>query len=241
MSSVKNQLFNGIEPITQYGSLALNDPVIVANLPGFAQKISSVCGLNLNSQTVLPYLGISTAYNATNALYRGLELSGRVRATRQFYVDYSYDVQSSQQTGIPITILVNNPFVIDGGQIYGIPVHKGSLTADFNDLHGLETQIQGYYVGDNNTLNRPAFTFFNGFVSHSVGRGLRATLSATNLFNQNWQLYGYFGHQLFVPENGFQPQAKTSIQQAVTLGNGTQEEEMGLSPRVILFSLSAQI
>jgi outer membrane receptor protein involved in Fe transport len=122
-----------------------------------------------------------------------------------------------------------------------VPVHKGSLTADYNNLHGLEGQVEGFYVGDNNTLNRPAYTFFNAFLSKSLQHNLHATVSVTNLFNQNAQIYGYFGHQLFVPENALATPSANSIQQAVNFGNSTTLEELGLSPRVLTVSLSAQI
>ncbi|MBV8601494.1 MAG: TonB-dependent receptor [Candidatus Eremiobacteraeota bacterium] len=237
VSSETNALFSGIQPILQFGPQALTNPVLAATFPGYAQKISSVCGLNLNATTVLPYLGVTTVYNAAQGLYRGLEFSGRIRIVPQAYVDFNYDVQSSQNFGISDTILSNNPFLLNGAQIYGIPVHKGSLTADFNDLHGLEFQIQGFYIGNNNTLNRPAYTFYNAFITKSLARNTHLTISAQNLFNQNVQNYGYYGHNLFTPTNQFAPAATTSIQQAVTIGNATQLELLGLQPQVFSLTL----
>jgi|GEM_PF-909152 len=250
VSSEKNALFNGIQPITQYGPLALNNPVLVGEFAGYAAKIQAACpGLGpLNAQTVLPYLGITTTYNAASALYRGVELSGRIRFHPKFYTDFNYDIQSSQQTGIPVSILVNNPFLNNNTQIVGIPVHKGSVTFDFNDQRGVEVQLQGYYIAGNNTLNRQAYTFFNGFISKSIAKNLTVALSAQNLFGQAVQQYGYFGHQVYNPENAYQPAPNPAIagftpgvQQAATLGNGTQEELLGLSPTLVTFSLSARI
>ncbi len=240
VSSEKNRLFNGIEPIAQFGALALNDPILASSFGGYAAKINSTCGSKYNATTVLSALGITTTYNAASALYRGLEFNGRVRLDPKYYVDYTYNVQSSQLTGVPTTILANNPFLINDAQIYEIPVHTGSLTFDYDDHHGIETQLQGNYIGDNNQLNRPAYTYFNGFVSKTIGKHLRATLSSTNVFDQNVQLYGYFGHQLLAPVNSFAAHASTSIGQAVALGNLTQLEEIGLSPRQVTLSLSAQ-
>jgi outer membrane receptor for ferrienterochelin and colicin len=239
VSSVKNQFYSGVAPLSSLGAGAINNPLI--DLAGYAAKIGQSCGVNLTPATVLPYLGVSTTYNAASGLFRGIELTGRIRGTRQFYVDYEYDIQSSTDTGVPITILANNPFLINSAQIESIPVHRGSLTADFNDQHGLEAQVQGFYVGDNNTLQRPAYTFFNGFVSHSLEHNLHLTVSVTNLFNQDAQIYGYFGHQLYVPENKYATPSANSIQQAVNFGNSTTLEEQGLSPRVLTVSVSAKI
>ena len=240
VSSEKNRFFSGIEPITQFGPLALNDPILASQFGAYATKINSTCGTHYDATTVLGALGITTTYNAASALYRGLEFNGRVRLDPKYYVDYAYNVQSSRLTGVPTTILANNPFIINDAQIYEIPVHTGSLTFDYDDHHGIETQLQGNYIGDNNQLNRPAYTYFNGFVSKTIGPRLRATVSSTNVFDQNVQLYGYFGHQLVAPVNRLAAQAATSIGQAVALGNLTQLEEIGLSPRQVTLSLSAQ-
>ncbi len=120
-------------------------------------------------------------------------------------------------------------------------MHKANLTADYNNLHGFEAQLEGYYVGDNNTLNRPAYTFFNGFVSKTLEHNLTASVGITNVFNQDVQLYGYFGHQLFAPENQYATNSANSIQQAVNFGNSTALEELGLSPRVVTVSVNLKI
>ena len=240
VSSVRNQFFSGIAPLSSFPG-GLTNPSIAQSLAGYAQKIGQSCGVNLTAQTVIPYLGVSQTYNAASGLFRGIELTGRLRGTRQFYLDYEYDIQSAQQTGISDTNLALDPFIINNAQIEGIPVHKGSLTADYNNLSGLEAQIQGFYVSDNTTLQRPAYTFFNGFVSKTLQHNLTATVSITNVFNQDAQIYGYFGHQLFVPENKFATPSENSIQQAVNFGNQTILEEQGLSPRVVTVSISAKI
>ena len=238
VSEVKNQFFSGIAPLSSIPGAAANPQV---DLAGYASKIGQSCGVSLNAQTVIPYLGVSQVFNAASGLFRGIELTGRVRATPQFYLDYQYDIQSAQQTGITATNLALSPFIINNAQIEGIPVHKGSLTADYNNQRGFETQVQGFYVGDNNTLQRPAYTFFNGFISQKVEHNLTAAVGVTNLFNQNAQIYGYFGHQLLVPENKFATPSSTSIQQAVNFGNTTETELLGLSPRVLTVSISAKI
>lgn len=181
-------------------------------------------------------------------MYRGVELSGRLRASRIFYVDYNYDAQSSQQTGIPVSILTSNPVLINDAQIHEIPVHKGSLTLDYNDLHGVEAQLQGFYIGPNNDLNRGGYTFFNAFVSKALGRNLTATLGATNVFEQNVQNYGYFRSASHRPGESVRSRTvagtgRIRLQRAASgdIRNGTPFELIGLPPRLITFSLSARM
>ena len=236
-SSVEDQLFSGVFPISAF---ALANPTISGSLAGFATKINAACGTTYTAANVSSVLGLSGVFNASSALFRGVEFTGRVRITPQVRLDYDYDIQSSQQFGEPVGVLVNNPFVLDGGQIVGIPVHKGSLSADYSE-HGFEGQIQGYYVGVNNTLNRPAYTFFNGFMSQALGKHISATLSAYNLFNQNAQIYGYFGEQLPNPENQYQSGLQDPVSQAVNVGFGTQSELLGLEPRLVTLSVTIKL
>jgi outer membrane receptor for ferrienterochelin and colicin len=242
VSEVKNQLFTDVVPLTSFPGGTTN-PQITPLLAGYATKLSGCPGVDSSiPATVIPFLGVTETANAAGSLYRGIELSGRIRGTPEFYLDYQYDVQSSQQTGIPIAALQANPVLIDNAQIEGIPVHKGSVTADYNNRNGFEAQLQGFYVGDNNTLQRPAYTFFNGFLSKTLPHNLSATVSVNNLFNQNSQIYGYFGHQLFVPLNQYAPAGITnSIQEAAVLGNQTSFEELGLAPRVTTVYLTLRL
>ncbi len=236
-SSVEDQLFAGVFPITPF---ALQSPQIQGSLAGFASKINSSCGTNFTAQTISPRLGLSGVFNASSALFRGLEFTGRIRATRDIAVDFDYDIQSSQQFGEPLSVLQNNPFVLDGGQILAIPTHKGSLTFDYTHRN-IEAQIQGYYQGDNNVFSRPAFTYFNAFVSAGLGHGLRATLSSNNLFDQASQIYGYFGHQLPNNENQYQAPYSGAIGQFLGVGAQAGAEQFGLKPRLVTFTLSESI
>jgi outer membrane receptor for ferrienterochelin and colicin len=239
VSSVKDQLFSAVFPITPY---ALANPSIAGSLGGFASKINAACGTTYTAQDVSQALGLSGVFNASSALYRGVELTGRIRVTPQVRLDYVYDVQSSQQFGEPISALENNPFLLDGGQIVGIPLDKGSLSADYS-LRGFESQLAGYYVGLNNTLNRPAYTFFNAFVSQKIGKHLTATLSSYNVFNQNAQIYGYFGEQVPHAVNQYTaPGLQTGIGQSInpSIGYATDAELLGLEPRLITLSMTLQ-
>jgi outer membrane receptor protein involved in Fe transport len=235
---VKDQIFSGAFPIT---ASALANPAIAGSLAGFANKIDAACGTAFTAADISQRLGLSGFFNSAAGLFRGIEASGRVRVAPWFRFDYSYDIQSSQQFGEPANVLINNPFILNGGQIYAIPVHKFNVGADYAGLRGYEAQLQLYYIGDNNTLNRPAYTYYNGFLSKSIGKNFSLTLSAYNLFNQNAQSYGYFGEQLPAPTNAFYTGNSSAIGQVVGLGPGTNEELFGLQPRLITLQINARI
>ncbi|MBV9278253.1 MAG: TonB-dependent receptor, partial [Candidatus Eremiobacteraeota bacterium] len=235
-TTVANQLFSAALPLTQYGSLFI-DPTLLA---GFAAKIASAGCAGVNPavpSTVIPYLAISTTYNAANAVYKGIELSGRMRFNRNVYADYTYDLQSSVQNGIPDHILQSNPFIINGSQIVGIPRYQATLGVDYSNLQGWEARIDGYWVGNNNVSERPAYALWNGFVSKALAHGFVVKFGVSNIFNNATQQFGYFGHQLFIPENHFFHD-QNSIQEFLNTGSG---EQFGLPPRAFLFTLSRSI
>lgn len=238
LSSVKDQIFAGAFPITP---IALANPNIAGALGAYATKINTACGTAFTAADISPRLGLSGYFNAQSALYRGIEAAGRIRLAPWIRVDFSYDIQSSQQFGEPANVLINNPWILDGGQIYSIPLHKFNVGADYAGLRGYEAQLQLYYIGNNNTLNRPAYTYYNGFLSKSIGRNLSLTFSAYNLFNQNAQSYGYFGEQLAAPTNRQYTGDASAIGQVVGIGAMTQDELFGLQPRLLSIQVNARI
>jgi hypothetical protein len=233
VSSVSNQLFSGTQPLN---AASLANPNINGSLAGFATKINGACGTSYDQNSVIKVLGVSEVFNAQNALYRGFDVNGRLRVTRQAAFDYDYAVQSAQQFGEGAAILITNPYVLDGGQVLGVPLQKGSLSFDYSNA-GFEGQIQGYYIGNNNTLNRPAYTYFTGFLSKNVSRTATLTLSAYNVFNQISQIYGYFGAQRVNSVNSYQTIYYDPVAAYVNYG-GTGAEEFGIQPRTITFGLT---
>jgi outer membrane receptor protein involved in Fe transport len=237
VSSVKDQIFSGAFPITPF---ALANPAIAGSLAGFAAKINAACNTTFTAADISQRLGLSGYFNSASALFRGVEASGRIRVAPWIRFDYSYDIQSSQQFGEPVNVLINNPFILDGGQIYAIPLHKFNVGADYTGVRGYEAQLQLYYIGNNNTLNRPAYTYYNAFLSKSIGRALSLTFSAYNVFNQSSQSYGYFGEQLAAPTNPYYTGDSSAIGQIVGIGPGTPEELFGLQPRLLSIQVNAR-
>ncbi len=235
-TEVSNQLFAADLPLTQYPGTV---PIPPSLLAGFASKISSVCpNVNpANPSTVLPFLSISTTYNAARARYKGLEFTGRQRFTRQFYVDYAFDVQSARQFGVNDNILQNNAFIVNGGQIQGIPINQGSIGFDYSTIAGLEARIDGYFVGTNNVSQRDPYSLWNGFIGYQFTKNLAVRVGVYNMFNSAVSYYGYFGHQRFIPENQFYSDPN-AIQEYLSTGSG---EQFGLTPRAFLVSISSQL
>lgn len=234
-TNVTNQLFSASESLAQFGSSFL-DPNVLAQ---FATKIAGPCGLPAlvtNPSLAIPLLGVSTTFNAEQGQFRGVELSGRQRLNSRFYVDYAYDIQSAVENGIGPDILKSNPFLINGAQVQGIPVHNYTLGFDYSTPSGFEARLDAFHTGDNNASNRPAYTLMNGFVSQPLNSKLSVTLGATNLFNNAVQNYGYIGHQLFIPENQFFHDPN-SIQEALNAGG----EEFGVPPRAVLLQLTEKL
>jgi hypothetical protein len=222
-TAVQNQLFSASQPLLQYG---LGNVIFAPlALQTYADRLNTQCGLNLNNQTVLQYLSVSTTYNAAHALARGIEFSGRQRFAKIAYIDYGYYIESSEKTGISNEILLSNPTVVNGAQLAGIPLHQATVSLDVAP-GPWEFRLDNYYVGFNNPLNRPAYWTSDMFLSHTLRDGRTTlTLGGTNIFNQAVQFYGYLGYgtaAITNPVSGILPAAN---------------EEFGLQPAQLTFTV----
>jgi hypothetical protein len=240
VSSEKNQMYQTVAPLSSLSPAIVNSGLVQGLLGQFTNQLTNTCGMPISTATAETLLGVSTTINISSALYRGLEFQGRIRADRNVYLDYSYQAATAQQYGIPDYVLNGNAFAINGAQIYEIPRNKGSLALDYQDLHGLEAQLDGFYVGNNNTYNRPAYTYFNAFVSKKLGPNISLVVSGTNVFNQNVQDYGYFGEQVYAPTNSFNPYS-SAVAEAVGLGYGANVELLGLPPPTVAATLTLRL
>lgn len=236
VTSVKNQLFRASQPLATFG--VGNVLFAPGALGTYESRLNAQCGLSLNDATVVPYLAVGTTFNASAALARGIEISGRQRINSWMYVDYLYSAESSFQTGIPDSILVNNPTVTNGSQVLGIPIHQATVSLDIAP-RGWEFRLDNYYSEFNNPLNRPSYWHSNMFLSKSFADGRTVvTLGGTNIFAQAVQYYGYIGHGTFAAENRFFNDA-TAMQEFV---NGTYSaEEFGLTPPQLTLTLRQRI
>lgn len=234
-TSVGDQLFSAALPLTTFGPV--NIPAGL--LAGYAAKIASAncAGVDpANPATVLPFLAVNTTFNATSAVSKGIEFSGHQRLNRQFGLDYAYNLQSVIQNGVADNILQSNPFIVNGGQVQGIPINQGNIGLDY--LNGdLEVRTDGYVVGSNNPKSRPGYNTWDGFVSKGLTHGVTLTFGVTNIFDNAVQNYGFFGFQQLIAENHFFNDTN-AIQQYVSTGSG---EEFGVPERSFSFSAAYHI
>jgi len=147
-------------------------------------------------------LAFATTFNAAGARYRGIVLSTNVGITRTVSFNASYNIQSAAYIGVPTDILIANTNLIDGSQIYGIPLRQGTMGLAYQDSTGIGARLDANYFGSNNAWNRSPFWFANASVSKTSGQ-TTIGLGIYNFFNSAAQHYGYIGYGVYQPQNFF--------------------------------------
>ena len=97
-------------------------------------------------------------------------------------------------------ILIGNTNLLDGGQIYGIPLRQGTAGLAYQDNQGFGARLDATYIGGNNSWNRNPFWFANASVSKTSGQ-VGINFGIYNLFNSVAQQYGFIGSGVYVPQN----------------------------------------
>jgi hypothetical protein len=203
--------------------------VPAALLQAYYARIRQFCGSTYVGS--INDLAFTQAYNGTTSgLFRGIELTGRVYANRNVFFDFTYDLQHAQTFGYTDAQLQSNPTAINGGQVNGIPLTKGSLGIEYDDKRGFNARVDAYYFGNNNAYNRPSYTFENASLAYDFKKtGTSLIFGVNNVGNTAYQQYGYINAGLPVPVNQYGGPGD-----ALT-------EEFGLTPRTFLFSLSQKV
>ena len=227
VTAVSDQLFPASEPLLQYG---VGNVVFLAGArQAYLARLQTQCpSANITAANLNDFLSVSTTYNASRALVRGIELSGRQRFARIAYVDYGYYIESSTKAGIVDQILASNPTVVDGAQLAGVPLHQATLSLDVAP-GPWDFRLDNYYVGENNTYNRPAYWHSNVFLSRDFGHGTLVTLGGTNIFNNAVQDYGYIGF------------GTAAITNTVSKASPLPSEEFGIAPAQLTLTLQQRI
>ncbi|MBV8725964.1 MAG: TonB-dependent receptor [Candidatus Eremiobacteraeota bacterium] len=191
--SLENQaLLNGNVPIVGFPGITVPEDYIDKALA----RLNSCAGLHPSINN----LAFATTYNAAAARYRGIVLSTNIGLMRFVTLNASFDVQSASYLGVPQDILIANTNLIDGGQIYGIPLRQGTVGLAYQDNRGLGARIDATYIGGNNTWNRNPFWFANASISKSSGP-FSVGLGVSNIFDSAAQQYGLIGYGVFQPQN----------------------------------------
>lgn len=224
-SNENNPLVSGTFPLSTVPAGDLPD---AATLAQFVAKLQAHCGTAFDQS----HLGVSDLFNAGSAKYQGYDLTATIPLGPQITVDGGYAVQSAAFYGMNDNILTNNTTLVNGNQIYGVPLQRANLGIGYADGNGWAGRLDGYYVGAPNGFNRPPYTYFNFNVSKTLPQGLTLNLGVLNLFSSDAQQYGLIGLGVFKPENQFGTDT-SSLQQ------GT--EEYGLPLQQVWLSLTEKI
>ncbi|HET9095323.1 MAG TPA: TonB-dependent receptor [Candidatus Baltobacteraceae bacterium] len=205
-----------------FGTFALST-VPAADLPSltaYLNKLSGICP-GLSNAQLASTLGVNELFNAGSARYQGIDVSASVGLARNLTLNGTYAVQSAVYNGMSSDILSQNTSLVNGGQIYGVPLHRASLGLGYENASGFVARIDGYYVGAPNGLNRPAYAYANmNFAKTFVPEGLTINFGVNNVFDSAAQQYGLIGLGTVQPQNQFGDTNATGLSQG--------SEEFGL-------------
>ena len=220
----------------------LNGNVSIVGFPGITvpsnyidkalARLNSCPGLN----PTIHNLAFTTTFNAAAARYRGIVLSTNVGLMPRVTLNASFDVQSAAYLGVPQDILFGNTSLLDGGQIYGIPLRQGTAGLAYQDNQGFGARLDATYIGGNNSWNRNPFWFANASVSKTSGK-VGINFGVYNLFNSVAQQYGLIGSGVYVPQN-FYGLAQNG---GATSGLEQSSEQYGLPFRSYWFTVKVGI
>ena len=207
----------------------LNGNVSIVGFPGITvpQDYIDKALARLNScpglHPTIHNLAFTTTYNAASARYRGIVLSANTGITRNVSFDASFDIQSAAYLGVPQDILIANTALIDGGQIYGVPLRQGTAGLSYQDNGGVGARLDATYIGGDNSWNRNPFWFANASLSKTSGQ-MSVNMGVYNLFNSVAQRYGYIGYGVYQPQNYY----GSAAQGGPTSGIEQSSEQYGL-------------
>jgi outer membrane receptor protein involved in Fe transport len=218
-------LLGGLLPITRFPGITVPSSYITDALT----RLSRCSGLN----PTINDLAFSTTYNAAAARYRGFNVSANVALTRSLTFTAEDAITSATYLGIPQPILYDNIGLIDGRQIYGIPLRSANAGLSYQSAGGLDAEIDTTYVGSYNSWNRGPFWFADGRISQAINSRVTVNVGVQNIFNSAAQQYGLVGLGIFQPLNFY----GSAAQGGPTSALQESQEEYGLLPRRIWFTL----
>ncbi|MGC1380257.1 MAG: TonB-dependent receptor [Candidatus Baltobacteraceae bacterium] len=221
-TNVFDKLYSTIVPLSQTGTSFI-PPQLLAE---FIQAVGAKCGV-----AVAPsLLGVTGNYNVGTLRAKGLDFSGRARATRNLYFDYDYAVTSTVLLGANQQLLEANTTLIPFSQLARVPLHTANASADYTFKNGIDLRYSIYTVSAGNTKSLPAYDYSDFNAAFPVGKGV-ITATVLNLFNQYANNAGLIGLGVPLPLNQYASQSRYTpyIGTAAT-------EQFGLPWRTIYFS-----
>lgn len=227
-----NTIFEGQSPAANF--LPFINQLGPSYIPAVFSHIMSICHnfAPPNPPPTLANLFVASNLNLATSRARGLELSGRLRVSPSTFFDGYYDTQSTVIFNAPDSLLMDNPTLINGGQLPVIPLHKFGINADFTNKHGGELYLDYTQFGNNNGIARPSYGVVDMALTQQISSRTTVNLGVSNLFNSNVDNYGRIGLGVFVPENQFG-----------TDTNGVEQgsERFGLAPASLSFTVTERI
>lgn len=226
----RNTIFEANAPIGPYIGL-----VTQYGGPNFINEalahVNNACG-NPTPPLGIGNLFVTSNLNLATARARGFEFSQRYRFNPHLVFDAYLDTQSTTFFDAPASLLMDNPTLIPGSQLPGVPLHKWGAYIDATTTNGGELYLDYTQFDGNNPLNRSAFGIADLAITQQVGQHTVLNLGVSNLFNQAVDNYGRIGLGVFVPENQFGTDTS-----AVEQGS----ERFGQSPASLSFTVIQRI
>ena len=210
------------------GAFAAGSDLPAAAVPALLARIDGFCGVQPAPGAVT--FTLDRTFNAAGARLHGIELAGRTRVSTGVAVHYAYDVQSIVLNGLPDDVLRTDPTLVDGLQVFEVPLHKATLGLELTTRGGLAFRLDGNAVGPNNPQQLPGYAYADASLEAPVSRRLALRLEGTNVFNSHAQTYGLVGYGLPYATNAYGATAPF-LQ--------TYNERYGLAPAT--FALTAKI
>ncbi len=146
---------------------------------------------------------VASNINLANARARGMEVNQRFRVNPNLVFDGYWDAQSVTIFDAPNSLLMDNPTLIPGSQLPGIPLHQWGMYMNVTTTTGGELYLNYHQVDSNNEMHRVSFGSADLAFTQKLGKGSFVNLGVTNVFNQAVDTYGRIGYGVFVPENQF--------------------------------------
>jgi outer membrane receptor protein involved in Fe transport len=195
-------------------------------------RIGEFCGRSVNPSDVT--FTLSRAFNVATARVRGVELSGRVRVSPHVAVDYGVDVQSVVLDDLPASALRTDPTLVNGLQVFGVPLHKTTVGIDATTRGGLEARLDGHAVGANNPQQLPGYAYADASLTQALSRHASLLLAISNVFGSHVQQYGLVGSGLPYATNSFNAGLGAPYVQPFN-------ERYGLAPTTITVTATAHL
>jgi len=214
------------------GQFAAGTDLPASTVPALLTRIKDFCGLSPAPGAVT--FTLARSFNAASARLRGIELTGRTRATAHLAVHYAYDVQSIVLDGLPVNALRTDPTLVNGVQAFEVPLQKATLGIEFSTPAGLLLRLDGHAVGPNNPQQLPGYAYADASLEQRVSRHLVLALDGANIFNSHAQSYGLVGYGLPYATNAYNGQNASPFLQ-------TFNERYGLLPASLTLSAKLTI